>query len=137
MITIRRFCFKMSVASGTQVIGYLNLLEIVFLIALYSSIGPYSNIALVILPILCCVTFNRMMRKDCAQKRRKNFCMHLVSKFICSAVQVSQLTQARINELEVQRGGNRPKYCPNQTCVLGGETAFLISTVVLGLKVIW
>lgn len=130
MKPIKRFCFSKSVAQGTHIIGYLNLLEIVFLVALYTIVGAYTYIPLIILPILCLHYFFRMVRKDGTKSRRLNYRMFLISSIIISCFQVSQLTAAIALP-------NRKECQYTIYCTIGKTPVFQICVAALTIRILW
>ena len=82
----KRFCCKWSIMTGVEVIGYLQIFEIVFILTLYTVLAKYSYIALIVLPTFVFLMFIRMMKKDGIKPRRQFFCAWFLSELTMSIV---------------------------------------------------
>ena len=91
MRLLKFFCFKWTIATGVQVTGYLNLWQAVFTLGLYTAVGQYAFIAIMILPLWCFYVFHNMMKKDGIKKRRKNFIWYMISTTTIDIIQIIQL----------------------------------------------
>ena len=60
MAHLRRFCWKWTVATGVEFIGYINIPIILFEITLYIVVELYGYIAMIVLPIICLINFIQM-----------------------------------------------------------------------------
>ena len=85
MRLLKFFCFKWTIATGVQVTGYLNIMTVLLLIALYSVLELYQYFPLIIFPIICFMVFHKMMKKDGIKQRRKNFLWYLAQTVIIDA----------------------------------------------------
>ena len=62
---IKRFCCKVSIATGAHFIGYFNIIEFLVLAGLLIGLALYAYLALLICPALCFRTFFMMLKNDC------------------------------------------------------------------------
>ena len=70
---IKRFCCGCSIATGVQVIGYFNFVQIIFILVISNLSGLfYGNISL-LFPIIDLIVFFKMMRYDSVGLRLKFF----------------------------------------------------------------
>ena len=83
---LKRFCCKWSIATGIQIIGFLQLFESVFILALYTTLQIYTDIAFMILPLFCFLMFLRMQKKDGTRPRRQFFCAWFLSEITMTVV---------------------------------------------------
>ena len=86
MRLLKFFCFKWTIATGAEVAGYLNLLEVLFLITFYLLLDMYAFISLIVLPIGCFAVFHKMMKKDSVKARRKTFLCYLIAICIIDGI---------------------------------------------------
>ena len=87
--TIKRCCFKWSVATGVQIIGYYNLVEILLIIVLYTVIERYEYISMILCPFICFMVFMRLQRVDGVRPRKKFLWTYVGMMTIVDALQVS------------------------------------------------
>ena len=73
MRIFKRFCFSYSIATGVAVIGYLNIVEFMWISAIYIVLEDYLALALLILPSLCFIVYLKSLKKDTSKKRRRHF----------------------------------------------------------------
>ena len=73
MKLLKRFCCKFTIATGVQVIGYLNIVSFLTMILLYSFTKQYYDVAFVLFPIINLLIFFKMMKKDSVLLRRRFF----------------------------------------------------------------
>ena len=134
MCLLNRFCFKWSIATGVNVIGYMFLCEIIFVLTLYTASQLYSYLGVIILPAISFLCFAKMNKKDSIKARRRFFLIALIDFIIMDTIQIYQVSWARLR-YEYQR--NNHADCVKQICILGYSPAFEISCAYLALRLIW
>ena len=75
---LSRFCCGCAIFTGVQVIGYLNIVQIVFSLVINNLSGIYYNNVFLIFPFLDLFIFFKMLKKDSLKLRRKFFVWSLV-----------------------------------------------------------
>ena len=73
MRIFKRFCFSYSIATGVAVIGYLNIVEFMWILAVYIVLEDYLSLLLLILPVFCFIVYLKSLKKDKSKKRKRNF----------------------------------------------------------------
>ena len=73
MRIFKRFCFKFSIATGVAVIGYLNIVEFMWILAIYIVLEDYLALLLLISPVLCFIVYLKSLKGDSSKKRRRSF----------------------------------------------------------------
>ena len=82
MRLLKFFCFKWTIATGTQVTGYLNLWQTVALAVLYTVFESYEYLPLILLPLISFYYFHQMMKKDGIKPRRRNFVVYIITTLL-------------------------------------------------------
>lgn len=100
MLQLTRFCLKFSIAIGAQIIGYMNIGLILFVLVLYACLEIWKYMALAALPLFNLLMFSRMVKHDCARHRRSFYVWSIVTYVMTNVAQVYQLTDARLLVLD-------------------------------------
>ena len=82
MRPIKRFCCGCSIATGVQVIGYLNIPQIVILVVMVNISGLYAENATILLPVIDLLIFLRLMNNDSVKLRRRFYLWSLISNIV-------------------------------------------------------
>ena len=122
---IKRFCCSLSIAMGTQIIGWLNIADLVLLASIFVVVQLYRYLVFLILPVLCFHTFLKMVKKDSTRMRTRFYILTVISSVVQPLVYACVLFNARTEQTGVAYD------------IFGTSPAFEITACGLGLFVLW
>lgn len=79
---IKRFCCKLSIATGARFIGFYNIIDFFLITGFLVAMEIYAYLALLILPILCFKVFMSMLKHDASAIRRRFYILTIIKSIV-------------------------------------------------------